>query len=100
MRDRDLDAHEGAAPPAGASPSPSTSPSAPAVTDDEILAWCRARDTFPQRLLSRERVMGVVCPECGSDRDENCLKRGDRGYRTSNHMGRVFDALRAFYDFR
>lgn len=69
------------------------------MTNDEIEKYCRDRDTFPQRLIPRERVLGVPCPQCGVDRDEHCLRAGGRGVRTSNHMGRVFDALRAFYVF-
>lgn len=68
------------------------------MNDEEIETWARERGTMPQRLLSRERVMGVPCRLCGADRDENCMKaRG--GPRSSNHMPRVFDALRAFYHF-
>lgn len=69
------------------------------MTDTEIENWCHARRVNPQRLLSRERVMGVPCPKCGADRDESCAKARNRGPRTSNHMLRVFDALRAFYVF-
>lgn len=67
------------------------------MTDDEIKDWCLRRGIGPQQLLARERVMGVACPRCLADRDENCT--GRRGPRTSNHIERVFDALRAFHSF-
>lgn len=69
------------------------------LTDDQIEQWCQAKGTSPQRLLSRERVMGVPCPRCFADRDEHCLKARGGVPRASNHIGRVFNALRAFYTF-
>lgn len=69
------------------------------MTDDQIKAWCSDHQCSPQRLLSRERVMGVSCAQCGADRDESCRRRDGLTSRTSNHLPRVFDALRAFYRF-
>lgn len=69
------------------------------MTDEEISQWCRARRTHPQRLLARERVLAVPCPQCDALEDENCLKRNGVDGRKSNHLPRVFEALRALYHF-
>jgi hypothetical protein len=67
------------------------------MTDDETRDQCDQRGIGPQQLLPREPVMGVPCPHCLANRDENCT--GGRGSRTRNHIERVFSALRAFHSF-
>ena len=64
--------------------------------DIVVMAWCKAHGTTPQKVLSRERVMGVACMKCGADRDEACVRRDGVTPRASNHMERVHAAIRAF----
>lgn len=64
--------------------------------ENEVDAWCKAHGTSPQRLLSRERVLGVACTRCGADRDEACVRRDGVTPRASTHMERVYAAVHAF----
>lgn len=64
--------------------------------DATFAASLRATGRHPQSLIPRTTVRQVPCRYCRALAGEQCtsVRRGERRARESNHMERVFDALR------
>lgn len=65
------------------------------MNDRQLVLWCRNRRIRAQQVLSRSIVRGVACPVCGARAGERCWSsRREPCYRESNHLERVFEAIR------
>lgn len=62
------------------------------ITDAQIIAYAKTLGMVPAQLLPRMSVRQTSCPECLARAGKQC--RGKSGLRDSNHLGRVFSAIR------
>ena len=68
-----------------------------AMTDQEILKYYTDRKMSPAMAMSRPAVRRIPCKECGALAGQNCISaREGNPPRESNHMSRIYDAIRTF----